>query len=44
MDKKEKLDKLIKECEITEWKNSSDYKECYVPGFWLKVPGDWAYH
>lgn len=29
---------------IAEWKNSSDYKECYVPGFWLKVPKDWAYN
>lgn len=29
---------------IVKWKNSSDYKECYVPGFWLKVPVDWTYN
>ncbi len=26
---------------LEEWKEQSDYKACYVPGFWLCVPNGW---
>ena len=26
---------------INDWEKDKNYKECYVPAFWLKVPKSW---
>ena len=35
-----KNDELLKYL-LNDWKNDENYKECYVPSFYLKVPKRW---